>query len=162
MVYAGMLVARGRIPGMVSRSDKPWDTAALKVIVEEAGGRVTDLYGEDPRWDGPVRGCIVSATGVHGAYRALIDEARGRVTERVERAIESAGLTVTLRGTLKSHPGCVHWHVKREREPGTLELTHFPRDGRSDLQSREKNRAAPWIPEARAQLEALLACLKQL
>jgi myo-inositol-1(or 4)-monophosphatase len=75
MVYAGLLVATGSLAGMVSRGDKPWDVAALKIIVEEAGGRVTDLFGENPRWDGRVRGCIVSASGVHDAYRALVDEA---------------------------------------------------------------------------------------
>ena len=74
MVYAGLLVAEGQLAGMVSRGDKPWDVAALKIIVEEAGGRVTDLFGENPRWDGRVRGCIVSAAGVHSAYRALVDE----------------------------------------------------------------------------------------
>jgi myo-inositol-1(or 4)-monophosphatase len=75
MVYAGLAVATGNLAGMVSRGDKPWDVAALKIIVEEAGGRVTDLFGDDPRWDGRVRGCIVSASGVHSAYRALVDEA---------------------------------------------------------------------------------------
>ncbi len=77
MVYAGLLVATGNLAGMVSRGDKPWDVAALKVIVEEAGGRVTDLFGDEPRWDGRVRGCIVSASGVHEDYRALVDEVSG-------------------------------------------------------------------------------------
>ncbi|MGC4044254.1 MAG: inositol monophosphatase [Armatimonas sp.] len=75
MVYAGLMVATGQLAGMISRGDKPWDVAALKVIVEEAGGRVTDLYGENPRWDGRVRGCIVSAAGVHADYRKLVAEA---------------------------------------------------------------------------------------
>jgi myo-inositol-1(or 4)-monophosphatase len=76
MVYAGLLVATGQLAGMVSRGDKPWDVAALKVIVEEAGGRVTDLYGENPRWDGRIRGCIVAARGVHGEYQALVTESQ--------------------------------------------------------------------------------------
>jgi myo-inositol-1(or 4)-monophosphatase len=75
MVYAGLLVATGQLAGMVSRGDKPWDVAALKVIIEEAGGRVTDLYGENPRWDGRIRGCIASAAGVHADYLALVTEA---------------------------------------------------------------------------------------
>ena len=79
------------------------------------------------------------------------------MTEQIERAIASAGLRVALRGTLKSSPGCVHWHVKSGGEPGTLELTYFPQTGALAFKV-AKNRDAPWISKARAQLEALLAC----
>ena len=36
------------------------DIAALKVIVEEAGGIVTDLYGNEQRYDCDIKGAIVS------------------------------------------------------------------------------------------------------
>ena len=77
------------------------------------------------------------------------------MTEQIERAIASAGLTVTLRGTLKSCPGCVHWHVKSGREPGTLELTYFPQTGEVAFKI-AKNRDAPWISAARVRLEEIL------
>ena len=77
------------------------------------------------------------------------------MTEQIERAILDAGLSVTLRGTLKSRPGCVHWHVKSGREPGTLELTYFPQTGALTFKV-AKNRDAPWIFAARARLEAIL------
>lgn len=79
-VYAGMLVAMGELAGLVTRGDKPWDVAALKLIVEEAGGRVTDLHGAEQRYDGPVRGCLVSNGKLHGAYLALIAEAGAQAT----------------------------------------------------------------------------------
>ena len=40
-----MLVARGSCEAMLEPSLRTWDWAALKVIVEEAGGRMTSLEG---------------------------------------------------------------------------------------------------------------------
>jgi histidinol-phosphatase len=39
-------VARGQAEAMVDASLKPWDLAALKIIIEEAGGRFTDFSGK--------------------------------------------------------------------------------------------------------------------
>ncbi len=46
-----MLVAEGAIEIAVEPEVAPWDVAAVQVIVEEAGGRFTDLRGE-ARFDG--------------------------------------------------------------------------------------------------------------
>ena len=43
---AGLLVAAGALDGVVLFGGGPWDHAALAVIVEEAGGRFTDLSGD--------------------------------------------------------------------------------------------------------------------
>lgn len=43
---AGLLVAAGILDGVVLFGGGPWDHAALAVIVEEAGGRFTDLAGD--------------------------------------------------------------------------------------------------------------------
>lgn len=43
--YGYALVATGRADAMVDFGANPWDVAAPKVIVEEAGGRFTDLTG---------------------------------------------------------------------------------------------------------------------
>lgn len=75
MVYAGLLVAQGELAGMISRGDKPWDVAALDLIVREAGGRVTNLLGEPLRCDQPIQGCIVCGAGVHETYLRLVAEA---------------------------------------------------------------------------------------
>ena len=40
------LVAEGAAEGMIEIGVNPWDLAAPEVIVEEAGGRLTDLSGE--------------------------------------------------------------------------------------------------------------------
>lgn len=44
---------------------KNCDIAAAKVIVEEAGGRVTNLLGEEQRYDRDIKGAIISNGLVH-------------------------------------------------------------------------------------------------
>ena len=45
------------------------------------------------------------------------------IPKTVEEICEREGLTLVLKGTLAKYPGCVHWHFKRGRLPGTLEVT---------------------------------------
>lgn len=45
--WAYGFVARGQAEAMFENGVKPWDTAACKIIVEEAGGRYTDWKGKD-------------------------------------------------------------------------------------------------------------------
>jgi fructose-1,6-bisphosphatase/inositol monophosphatase family enzyme len=65
MVYGGTLVALGEFGLSVCNAEHPWDIAALKVIIEEAGGRVTDLHGKEQRYDGPIDGAIMSNGLLH-------------------------------------------------------------------------------------------------
>ena len=44
---------------------KNCDIAAVKVIVEEADGKVTNLFGEEQRYDTDIKGAIVSNGKVH-------------------------------------------------------------------------------------------------
>ena len=46
-------------------SYKNCDIAAVKVIVEEAGGKVTDLFGNEQRYDESINGAVVSNGNVH-------------------------------------------------------------------------------------------------
>jgi len=48
-VFCAAYVATGRIAGYVTFYVHPWDIAAGALIVEEAGGKVTDVRGE--KWD---------------------------------------------------------------------------------------------------------------
>ncbi len=45
--YGHALVATGRVEAMIDPSVSRWDVSAMKVIVEEAGGRMTDFRGAD-------------------------------------------------------------------------------------------------------------------
>lgn len=65
--HAAMLVARGEyvaslFPGV---KGKNVDIAAAKVIVEEAGGKVTDIFGDEQRYDRDIRGAVASNGIVH-------------------------------------------------------------------------------------------------
>ena len=44
---------------------KNCDIAAAKVIVEEAGGKVTNLFGEEQRYDKSIKGAVISNGKVH-------------------------------------------------------------------------------------------------
>ena len=44
---------------------KNCDIAAVKVIIEEAGGTVTDLFGNEQRYDESINGAVVSNGKVH-------------------------------------------------------------------------------------------------
>lgn len=67
MVYEAVLVASGKFDAAVFTKQTPWDAAAGALIVEEAGGRVTDVHGLVQRYDQPVRGTIFSNGFLHEA-----------------------------------------------------------------------------------------------
>ncbi len=51
--YLGhVFVARGQAEAMVELDLKPWDMAPLKILVEEAGGRFSDLDGQATIYNG--------------------------------------------------------------------------------------------------------------
>jgi fructose-1,6-bisphosphatase/inositol monophosphatase family enzyme len=72
VVYAGCLVAAGEIVAVVFPGPGSWDIAALKVIVEEAGGRVTDMDGREQRYDQAINGAIVSNGVLHDQLVDLV------------------------------------------------------------------------------------------
>jgi len=70
--YLGHLfVACGFAEAMVELDLKPWDLAALKILVEEAGGRFSDLEGSPSIYGGAG---ISSNASVHDEVLALLRE----------------------------------------------------------------------------------------
>ncbi len=67
--------------------------------------------------------------------------------QTVEVAATATGLRMTLRGTLGMYPGCIHWHFKRGKESGTLEVTLLNWERRILISVRE-NRRGPWTDDA--------------
>ena len=64
-----MLVAEGAIDAALDWTSKPWDLAPLGIIVEEAGGRSTNLRGERSIYSGQ----LVSTNGIiHDEVLALL------------------------------------------------------------------------------------------
>lgn len=64
-VYGAIQIANGKYVGGAFYGKHAHDIAALKIIVEEAGGKVTDLNGDERRYDQNGVGCIVSNGLLH-------------------------------------------------------------------------------------------------
>lgn len=73
-IYAGVLVAAGELGAAIYKGKGAHDGAALKILVEEAGGRVTDLFGDEQRYDGELKGQLVSNGVLHDQILDLIRE----------------------------------------------------------------------------------------
>ena len=67
VIRACMCVASGdfNLAVFPGTKHKNCDIAAVKVIVEEAGGKVTDIFGEEQRYDQSINGAVVSNGIVH-------------------------------------------------------------------------------------------------
>jgi myo-inositol-1(or 4)-monophosphatase len=69
-------VASGRLDGFWELGLSPWDVAAGGILVEEAGGRLTDLRGAPVDINRPK---IVASNGrIHDAILGVLKEIRGR------------------------------------------------------------------------------------
>lgn len=75
-VYASLQVATGDFVGEIFEYPNPWDGAAVKIIVEEAGGKVTDLEGNEQGYDQPINGFIASNGILHSQLLTLVSQAR--------------------------------------------------------------------------------------
>lgn len=71
-IFPGAMVAAGQYTGVIFNNEKPVDGAAVKIIVEEAGGKVTDLFGNEQRYDQPIKGFVASNGVVHDELLALL------------------------------------------------------------------------------------------
>ncbi len=80
------------------------------------------------------------------------------MAERIEAACAAHGLTRTMRATLHAYPGCVHWHYKRSRQSGTLEVTMWPQERRAWF-AVHSNRGAAWIDDVITAIGAALSTL---
>ena len=64
-IYPAALVATGEVAFSIYAYKFAHDAAAVKIIVEEAGGKVTDLFGNDQRYDQQIKGLIASNGVLH-------------------------------------------------------------------------------------------------
>lgn len=72
IIYPSALVASGEFRATILLHEAAYDLAAIKVIVEQAGGKVTDLYGNEQRYDQPIKGGIISNGKVHDQLVTMI------------------------------------------------------------------------------------------
>jgi hypothetical protein len=86
--------------------------------------------------------------------RVLVTRARnprgaepGPLDPAIERLARELGLQVAVKTSLKSYPGSVHWHFKKEGSVGTLEATYWPAERRVWF-SVHSNRGGAWTTHA--------------
>jgi hypothetical protein len=77
------------------------------------------------------------------------------IEQSVEDICAGAGLRRTLKSTLATYPGSVHWHYAQPPQWGTLELTWWPARRRLWLKV-SAGRAAAWITGRLPQLQHAL------
>lgn len=80
VIRACMCVANGEFnlaifPGTKHKS---CDIAAVKIIVEEAGGKVTNLFGNEERYDQNINGAIISNGKVHDEVISILIKYLGK------------------------------------------------------------------------------------
>lgn len=64
-VFKGVLIAQGLSDGTIwPETIQPWDMAAVKLIVEEAGGRLTNAKGLDHLFNEELTGGVIISNGV--------------------------------------------------------------------------------------------------
>lgn len=83
-------------------------------------------------------------------------EDTNRGIARLEAILRSHGLSLRSCGTLKTLPGCTHWHWNNGNRRGTLEVTLWPAKRRLWFKV-QAGRRAGWIdqiiPVLKADLE---------
>jgi len=65
IIYPSVLIAAGELDFTIFPHTTPWDAASVKIIVEEAGGKVTDIFGNEQRYDKEINGFVASNGILH-------------------------------------------------------------------------------------------------
>ncbi len=76
-IYGAIQVPNGKFVGSIFYGPQPHDVATIKIITEEAGGKVTDLNGEGRRYDEIGLGCIASNGILHEEILSFVQAGRG-------------------------------------------------------------------------------------
>ncbi len=73
-----MLVAQGLADAVIyPDSTNAWDMAAVKLIVDEAGGKMTNIAGQEHRYDENLTGGIIISNGtVHESILEIMNDAK--------------------------------------------------------------------------------------
>lgn len=76
IAYFGGLVASGEFDATLFPVTQGWETSAMQIIVEEAGGKATDIYGKKLHYDdkGEIKGHIMSNGKIHDTLVNLVQK----------------------------------------------------------------------------------------
>lgn len=76
IVYHGCLIAEGSLEGRTFVYHTAHDIAAVKLIIEEAGGKVTDIDGNEQRYDRKLNGALMSNGIIHDKLLEVAKEVK--------------------------------------------------------------------------------------
>lgn len=76
VLYEAMVVATGSFSAQIFVGSGSHDVAAAKLIVEEAGGKVTSIFGGEQRYDQAIQGAIISNGFIHDELAELAKASR--------------------------------------------------------------------------------------
>ncbi len=74
IVYSAMMVAVGEFVGAIFCGEGAHDIAAVKIIVEEAGGKVTDLFGNEQKYNQKIKGAIILNAELHDKFIDIVQK----------------------------------------------------------------------------------------
>ena len=80
VAICGGLIASGKLSASIFPSSKAWETAAMQLIVQEAGGVATDLHGQPISYgrDLKIEGHIMAADSmIHGQLVSIVKHVNG-------------------------------------------------------------------------------------
>ncbi len=65
------------------------------------------------------------------------------VAKEIDDSIQQFNLTISLKTTLSTKKGSIHWHLKQEKKKGVLEVTYWPKKQQIWLEIHD-NRRYEW------------------
>lgn len=73
IAYSIVMVAAGRFDAVVTSGKNPWDLAAAGFIAQEAGARVTDIFGKPiERWDRNIAGLRAAKADIYDRVNTIV------------------------------------------------------------------------------------------
>jgi myo-inositol-1(or 4)-monophosphatase len=82
--YLGGLIASGKMEATIHPGTFTWETAPMQLIVEEAGGKATDIFGNSLRYKADAkmsRGHIISNGIIHDQLVKLVIESQSKTPQ---------------------------------------------------------------------------------
>ena len=73
-VWSGALIADGSVDGYIYEGTGPHDVASVKLIVEEAGGKVTSLVNSEQSYGSDIDGAVISNAKIHQNLIDLVSQ----------------------------------------------------------------------------------------
>lgn len=74
IAYSIVMVAAGRFDAVVTSGKNPWDLAAAGFIAQEAGAKVTDIFGKHiSRWDKDIAGLRAGKPDIYDHIGTIIE-----------------------------------------------------------------------------------------